>query len=212
MKLDGWFFGAGIILVLAFLLYAKKMENRKITAQQLVLIAILVAIAVLSRLIFAWLPNIKPIASICMIIACAFGWQLGFLTGAMSMLVSNIFFGNGPWTPWQMLAFGLGALIFGKIFYRSYEADKPVKRDRLIDRISFALLGALIYVLVIGPILDTMGLFMSQSRINTNTLAAYYLAGLAINLVQAGMNALVLFFLGPDLIYRFEKIRFKFSR
>ena len=71
------------------------------------------AIASVGRAAFAAIPHFKPVSAIVIITAAVFGPEAGFLTGAISALASNLFFGQGPWTPWQMFAWGLIGFIAG---------------------------------------------------------------------------------------------------
>ena len=90
-----------VILLGAFLLFVRGFESRKPGAREVVILAVMSAIAVASRAVFVMIPFVKPILGIIMITGIAFGVEAGFLTGAVSALVSNFIFGQGPWTPWQ---------------------------------------------------------------------------------------------------------------
>ena len=71
------------------------------------------AIAAVGRAAFAFAPHFKPTSAIIIITAMVFGPEAGFLTGAIAALASNLFFGQGPWTPWQMFAWGLIGFLAG---------------------------------------------------------------------------------------------------
>ncbi|MEW9124062.1 MAG: ECF transporter S component [Thermotaleaceae bacterium] len=90
-------------LVGAFLFYEKKRGSVK----EISVIATLAALAGVSRVPFAALPNIQPTTFLVILSGTIFGPAYGFLVGAIATLVSNSFLGHGPWTPWQMLAWGL---------------------------------------------------------------------------------------------------------
>src|ERR1700726_552601 len=75
------------------------------------LVATLAALAALGRIAFAALPNVKPTTDIVLISGYALGPGPGFAVGALAGLTSNFFFGQGPWTPWQMAAWGATGLI-----------------------------------------------------------------------------------------------------
>ena len=75
-------------------------------AHELALVAALAALATASRVLFASLPNVKPVTFVVLVSGVALGSGPGFMVGASAALVSNLFFGQGPWTPWQMLAWG----------------------------------------------------------------------------------------------------------
>ena len=96
-----------LALLLSLAAFFLSYERKKPTAQELVLLAVLCAVAVVGRMAFAAVPFFKPAAAIVILTGIAFGGQAGCLCGAASMLVSNFFFGQGAWTPWQMLAFGV---------------------------------------------------------------------------------------------------------
>ena len=98
--------GFGIV-VLALIPFYASFERRRPQARELVPIAVLAAVAALGRVIFAPFPNIKPTSSIVIVAGLSFGPWAGFMTGATAALTSNIFFGQGPFTPWQMFAWGM---------------------------------------------------------------------------------------------------------
>ena len=81
----------------------------------LALVATLAALAALGRIAFAALPNVKPTTDIVLISGYVLGGAPGFAVGSVAALASNVFFGQGPWTPWQMAGWGFvgiaGALI-----------------------------------------------------------------------------------------------------
>ena len=68
--------------------------------------ATLAALAVLGRIAFAPVPNVKPTTDIVLLSGFVLGGAPGFAVGAVAALASNLFFAQGPWTPWQMAAWG----------------------------------------------------------------------------------------------------------
>jgi energy-coupling factor transport system substrate-specific component len=82
-------------------------------AGELSLIAALAALATAGRVLFASLPNFKPVTFIVLVSGIALGPAPGFMVGATTAVVSNLFFGQGPWTPWQMLGWGLVGVVGG---------------------------------------------------------------------------------------------------
>ena len=75
----------------------------------------MVAVSSVGRFIFAAMPGFKPVTAVIIITAMYFGPEAGFLTGALSAIVSNIYFGQGPWTPFQMFTWGFIGLLAGLI-------------------------------------------------------------------------------------------------
>lgn len=99
-------------------------ERRRGGIRRMVLIAVLVAMAVAGRCIFAPVPGFTPVAAIAIISAVYLGAEPGFIVGSLTALVSDIFFGIGPWTPFQMCAWGIVGLGAGIPFIRKRFSGK----------------------------------------------------------------------------------------
>jgi hypothetical protein len=124
-----WQLGAFGLLALAlgagFAWYERVRPDARIVA----LVGTLAAFAALGRIAFAAVPNVKPTTDIVLIAGYALGGAPGFAVGALAALTSNFFFGQGPWTPWQMAAWGatgvLGALLAWGMRARAQGEDTP---------------------------------------------------------------------------------------
>ncbi|WP_026907086.1 ECF transporter S component [Paucisalibacillus globulus] len=101
------------IIGIIFFIFFTRFEIRKIKAREIVILAILAATAAISRVPFAGLPSIQPTSFVIITVGLVFGAESGFLVGAVAAIVSNIFLGQGPWTPWQMFAWGTMGLSAG---------------------------------------------------------------------------------------------------
>ena len=101
-----------ILFVIMFPFFAR-FERKALDARGIVLIAILAAIAAVSRVPFAVLPSVQPTSFVIIMAGIVFGAETGFLVGAIAALVSNLFLGQGPWTPWQMFSWGMMGLSAG---------------------------------------------------------------------------------------------------
>ncbi|HEY0278947.1 MAG TPA: prenyltransferase/squalene oxidase repeat-containing protein [Solirubrobacterales bacterium] len=86
-------------------------ERSRPPAQVVALVAALAALAIAGRIAFAAFPNVKPTTDIVIFAGYALGPAAGFAVGALAALVSNFWFGQGPWTPWQMAAWGLCGIL-----------------------------------------------------------------------------------------------------
>lgn len=104
--------------VLIFMSLMAFVTHRKLDAEEIIIMAALAAIAAVGRTIFAPLPSIQPVSFIVICTAVVFGWRTGLMVGMLSAFVSNLFLGQGPWTLWQMLAWGLMGLTAGLLFYK----------------------------------------------------------------------------------------------
>jgi len=102
-----------IIAFLSCIPFFLSFEKRNPKPTEMILIAVMTAISVVGRFIFAPIPGFKPVTAITVITAIYFGPQAGFLTGALTAVVSNILFGQGPWTPFQMFVWGLLGFVGG---------------------------------------------------------------------------------------------------
>ncbi|MGL4738533.1 MAG: ECF transporter S component [Cellulosilyticaceae bacterium] len=102
-----------IFLGIAFLPFVIHFERRAVTAEEVILIAVLSAIGAVARVPFAGIPSVQPTSFVIMLAAYVFGGEIGCLVGMLSALASNIFLGQGPWTPWQMAAWGLMGFMTG---------------------------------------------------------------------------------------------------
>lgn len=100
---------AGLALIIVFLTFERKETNTR----KMVVLATLIALSVVGRFIFAALPGFKPVTAIVVIAAIFFGSEAGFLVGALSALISNVYFGQGPWTPFQMFTWGFIGFLAG---------------------------------------------------------------------------------------------------
>lgn len=102
-----WSIISTAIMLLAVGAFFLQFERSKVTAKEIALISTLAALAALGRVPFAAIPGVQPTTFMVIISGYVFGAQAGFMVGAIAALVSNIFLGQGPWTPWQMFAWGL---------------------------------------------------------------------------------------------------------
>lgn len=101
------------IIVIAFIPFFVQLERKKPNARELVVIAVMSALSIAGRILFMMLPGFKPVTALTAITGFALGAEAGFLTGALTAFASNMYFGQGPWTPFQMMTWGLIGYIAG---------------------------------------------------------------------------------------------------
>ena len=101
------------VAVLSVLPFFLTFERKEKSTRTLLLLAALTALSVAGRVLFGMLPFFKPVTAFVIIAGVAFGGEAGFLTGSLSAVLSNFYFGQGPWTPFQMLAWGIIGLLSG---------------------------------------------------------------------------------------------------
>lgn len=197
-----------LIVVLSLVPFLASFEGRRPQARELVVIAVLCAIAVASRAAFALIPSFKPMLGIVMVSGLAFGPQTGFLVGALSALISNFMFGQGPWTPWQMLAYGLAGLIFGVL---GKAGLLPKSGWDFKCKLVASVAGFAIIVCLVGPLLDTCTLFVMASKVTPSFALAVYGAGLPFNVVHGAAVALTLLLIGDPLLKMLHRVRTKYG-
>jgi Prenyltransferase and squalene oxidase repeat len=112
----------GAVLLAGFAWY----ERSRPPAQVVALVAALAALAIAGRIAFAAFPNVKPTTDIVIFAGYALGGAPGFAVGALAALVSNFWFGQGPWTPWQMAGWGLCGVLGAGVALGTRNASRLV--------------------------------------------------------------------------------------
>ena len=177
-------------------------EGRKPQARELVVIAVLCAVAVAGRAALFMLPQCKPVMALTILAGVAFGGEAGFLVGAMTMLLSNLLFAQGPWTPYQMFAMGIIGFLAGLLFRRGL-----LRRSR----VSLAVFGALAAIVVYGGIMNPVSALLWSQALNGAVLLTYYLSGFPMDLIQAIATFLFLWFAAEPMLEKLERIKVKYG-
>lgn len=173
-------------------------EKRRPEAREIVVISIMCALAVLSRIAFAFLPGITPIATIIIITGAAFGKEAGFMCGALSMVISNMFFGQGPWTAYQMI-------VFGFIGYLAGILGKHHLLDKLWIRVGFAILAGISFSMIID-VLTTIGSGFTWSK-----LIALWVSALPFTIYYIVGNIIFILLLYKPLMKRLNRVKVKYG-
>lgn len=177
-------------------------EGRKPQARELVMLASLCAIGVVGRAAFFMLPQCKPVMALTILAGVSLGGESGFLVGSMTMLVSNILFSQGPWTPWQMFAMGLIGFLAGAL------TQKGLLRAK---RGSLCVFGAVAAMVIYGGIMNPASALLWSQTINGKILLTYYLAGFPMDCVQAAATALFLWFAAEPVLEKLERAKKKYG-
>jgi len=188
----------GVVIAAGFAWY----ERSHPTARVLALVATLAALAALGRIAFAPLPNVKPTTDIVLIAGYALGGAPGFAVGAVAALVSNLFFGQGPWTPWQMLAWG-GVGIGGALLAR-LRGGRPPGRATLA--VACAVAG-----LAFGTVMNVSTWVAFGGAHTLGQLAAIAGAALWFDVAHAAGNVAFALAFGPGLVRALARYRARFE-
>ena len=191
-----WQLAAFAILALGLLGGFAWYERTRPDARIVALVGTLAAFAALGRIAFAAVPNVKPTTVIVLISGYALGGAPGYVVGAVAALTSNFFFGQGPWTPWQMAGWGATG-IAGALLAR-------LTRGR-IGRLPLA-----IACFVLGfafTALQDAGDWVSYSDHSLGQLGIYVGKGLGFDLVYAASSFGFAMLFGPALIRTLRRFR-----
>lgn len=197
-----YYFISLLIILETMIAFYMGFESRKPKAKEIVTISVLCALAVLARSVFFAFPQFKPVAAIVMIAGVCFGRETGFLVGAVTAFISNFFFGQGPWTPWQMFAFGIIGYLTGILFQKG-------SRKKL--KAALCIFGFFATLLIYGGIMNPASIIMWQDKITWQMIASAYLAGLPLDLIHALSTAFFLWILAEPMIEKLERIKTKYG-
>ena len=202
-RMDGrWYYLTSTLMIAELLIpFFLAFEGRKPQARELVVIAVMCALAVVARVAIP-IPSFKAIFAIIMIAGIAFGPESGFLVGAVSALASNFFYTQGPYTPWQMMAYGVGGMLAGYLFFKGRLKRKPLV---------MGIFGFLCVLLVVGPLLDTCTVFLAPITLNWKNISAIYISGFPVNVSQGLCTFAVLLLLGRPLLDKLDRIKVKYG-
>lgn len=141
-----------LLLLAAALLVAGAawLESGPGAAREITLVATLAATAAAGRVLFAAIPGVQPVTVIAVAAGAALGARAGFATGALAALVSNLFLGQGPWTPWQMLGWGACGLA-GALLARLLQGRIPFAAACFVLGFAFSTLMDLWYWMSFWP-------------------------------------------------------------
>ncbi len=198
-----YYLTAFAVLIECMLPFFMVFERKKPKARELTVIAVLCAVSIAGRAAFFMLPQFKPVLAMTIIAGVAFGGETGFLVGAVTMLVSNMLFSQGAWTPWQMFAMGIIGFLAGVLYRKGL-----LRRTRA----SLCTFGALSAVLIYGGIMNpASALIWGSESLNFKMLMSYYLTGFPMDIIHALATAVFLLFLAEPMLEKLDRIKTKYG-
>jgi energy-coupling factor transport system substrate-specific component len=185
-----WILASALVLAVALAAGFAWYEREHPTTRVLALVATLAALAALGRVAFAPLPNVKPTTDIVLLSGFALGGAPGFAVGAVAALGSNLVFGQGPWTPWQMAGWGLVGV--------TAAALGPALRNRP---------ALALYGLAAGFLFDWLMDVWAWSSLGGGSTSFIALAstGIWFDVAHAAGNVLLAVVAGPTLIRMLDR-------
>ena len=174
-----------LILAYATIPFFMVFEGRHPQAREIMVIAVMAALGVAGRSAFFMIGSFKPIAAIVIITGVSLGGEAGFLCACLIMMISNMFFGQGPWTPWQMFSYGMIGYL--------------------------CIYGFLSVFLIFGGIMNPASILMAYGYITKKSLIAFYISGAPVDLVQATSTVIFLWILSRPLLEKLERVKRKYG-
>ena len=197
-----YYFISLLIILETMLPFAMIFESRRPQARELVIIAVLCAIGVAGRAAFYFLPQFKPVAAVAILAGVCFGPESGFLVGAVTMFVSNMFVQQGPYTPWQMFSLGIIGFLAGILFRKGLLQKKKT---------SLCIYGGLSVFFLYGFLMDSANVLIYQSRPTKEMFFFSYLQGLPFNLIFAAATVFFLWVAAKPMIEKLERVKIKYG-
>jgi energy-coupling factor transport system substrate-specific component len=170
-----WALTSLLLLLMGLGLFYLRFERARVSSKELAVIASLSALAIVGRLVFAAFPHFKPTSFLIILAGYVFGPRAGFMVGATTALGSNLFLGQGGWTPWQMFAWGLMGAFAG--LYGRWRGERVTPLE--IAGIGF------VWGFLFGWILNLWTWLSSSAILSWKTLVGYYVASFSFEVTHA---------------------------
>lgn len=200
---DRKFYFISLLIILETMApFVMMFESRSPKAREIVIISVFCALAVAGRVAFSPLPQFKPVVALVIIAGVCFGGETGFLVGAVTGFLSNFFFGQGPWTPWQMFAFGIIGFLAGLLFQKGFLRK---------TKGSLCMFGGLSAFVIFGGIMNAASVLMYQAKPNLSMFISAYMLGFPADIVHAVGTVFFLWFLSGPLIEKLDRIKVKYG-
>ena len=195
---SNWGLMATVVVTLAVIAFFFEFESRAVSSKEIALIAMLGTISAVSRIPFAVIPNVQPCTYLIICSGYVFGPVAGFMVGAITALVSNFFLGQGPWTLYQMFAWGLAGV--SAAYLRRFG----------LGRISLIIFGA-IWGYLYGWIMNTWYWASFIYPLTLKTFLTYQLTSIWFDTFHALGNVVFLGFFGMKTVAILQRFKRRFS-
>lgn len=183
------------VAILAIVLFIAGFEKKEIGTRRMVIVSVMIALSVVGRFI----PFFKPVTALTVITAIYLGGEAGFMVGAFSALLSNFYFGQGPWTPFQMLAWGLVGLFAGFL-------AKPLKKSKV-----FLLIFGVLSGVAFSMVMDVWTVLWYNDGFDMTLYLSAIVTAIPHTVLYSISNFLFLFFLSKPFGDKLQRIKIKYG-
>ncbi len=187
------------IAILSCVPFFMRFERKQSDSKLLIIIAVLIALSVTGRMVFAVIPAFKPITAMVIISAVYFGSEAGFMVGSMTAVLSNFYFGQGMWTPFQMFIWGFIGAVAGLI------SDK-IKSNKILLSV-YGVIAGIIYSLF----MDVWTVLWADGGFNTSRYLTILTSSLPVMAVYSVSNVVFLLSLTKPMGRIFERLKVKYG-
>ena len=187
------------IAVLSCMVMLYSFDRRHTHIRRMVLVAVMTALSMAGRFLFAMIPAFKPMTAVIVMTGIYFGAEAGFLCGAFTALLSNFYFGQGPWTPFQMVSFGFIGLLAGML-------NQPLKASRTA-LVFYGIFAGAFYSLI----MDVWTVLWSQASFEPDMYAAAILAAAPFTVLYSISNVIFLLLMRRPLGARLQRVITKYG-
>lgn len=197
---QNWEAFAAVLLLGSLAAFFIGFERSNVSSKDVGVIAVLAALAAVCRVPFAPLPGVQPTTFLVIVSGYVFGTRSGFMVGAVAALVSNFFLGQGPWTPFQMLFWGLigaSAGLLGKI---RPHAERAVM-------ISFSIIWGYLF----GWLMNIFFVVFFIEPLTWKAVFVAYAASFPFDTLHAVGNVCFYLLLGPQMIKVLKRFQEKMT-
>jgi len=164
------------VLFMLFMCYFY-FEKNDMGTKEIAIIATLSAFSAASRILFAPIPNVQPVTFLIALTGFVFGSYEGLLVGSTSAFLSNIFIGQGPWTPWQMFSWGIIGVISGLWG----------KRGKEVSALKFSIV-CFLFGFMFDWIMNLWSLVSFVGSVNLKSIISVYVAGITFDILHGGSS------------------------
>lgn len=183
------------VAAFSLLLFAAGFEKKVTGSRRMVITAVMIALCIVGRFI----PFFKPVTAITILTAIYLGSEAGFLTGSLAAFLSNFYFGQGPWTPFQMLAWGLIGFFAGLL-------SEPLKKHRC-----FLLIFGVFTGICYSFIMDIWTVIWYDGGFHLELYLSAIVAAISHTVVYAVSDFVFLFLLAKPMGEKLQRIKIKYG-
>ena len=179
-----------ILVVLIFAMSVKRVRTKDVVT--LISVSALIAAA---RGFFFFTPHIKPSSALLVIVGSAFGFMPGLVIGALSSVLSNFIFGQGPWTIFQMIGWGLvGAM-------------GSLCKTRKVGVVAVFFLVLCVY----SPLVNIASAILMTNTLNMESFIMMTMSGFPLDMIHAVTSSIFIFYLWSPIHKRLGRLHDRYG-